>query len=205
VATGYYFDYGFLAPEANPSAFPAPEFNDAPHANGLVYPRLYQGIISTRFPDTLAFIGPYRGHSFTAFSNADLTSQAIAQLWLGNYPMPSSSEMEAWCNRNYESSLWQIRDWHIQKVGQSPLLFEKWLNVVAGTAVDYMFSWTSWAAWRFWWRERELYKLLQDGINTPFLYRLFESPRGDKGRKLWDCAREAIYRANGREYKRAKE
>lgn len=199
-ATGYYFDYGFLSPEADPTTFPAREFNNAPHANGLVYPRLYQGLLSTKYPSSLAFMGPFRGHSFTAFSNADLSSQAISQLWLGNYPMPSSAEMEAWCDANYASSLWQIKNWHIQKIGTSPLFLERWCNQVAGNGVDFMLSWTSWEAWKFWWEERELYKLLMDGINTPYLFRLFESPRGNKGRKRWPGAREAIYKANGKVY-----
>lgn len=200
-ATGYYFDYSFLSPDADPTTFPAPEFNNAPNANGLIFPRLYQGLLSTRYPNSLAFIGPFRGHSFTAFSNADLSSQAIAQLWLGNHPMPSSSEIEAWCDASYASNIWQIKTWHIQKCGVNPKTLEEWLNQVAGNGMNYMFSWFSWESWKFWWNERELYKLIMDGVNTPHVYRLFESPRGEKGRKAWAGAREAIYHANGKVYK----
>ena len=78
--TGYHADFSFCDPSADPTAFPTPEWDKFPHANGLEYPRLYQGLFSTLHPDSLAFIGPYRGHSFAAFSNSDLSSQAIAQI-----------------------------------------------------------------------------------------------------------------------------
>lgn len=199
-ATGYYFDYSYLSPEADPTTFPASEFNDAPNSNGLIFPRLYQGLFSTKYPESLAFSGPFRGHSFTAFSNADLNAQAICQVWLGNYPMASEAEREAWCDASYASALWQIRTYPIGKVGVNPKTLETWLNDAAGNGLNYMFSWLSWDAWKFWWNERELYKLIMDGVNTPHIYRLFESSRGDKGRKSWTGAREAIYRANGKAY-----
>lgn len=200
--TGYYFNYTILSPSADPTVEQSLEWAQSPHNNGLAYPRLYMGILSPIHPTSLAFIGPFRGHSFAAFSNADLASQAIAQLWLGHYPMPSSSEMSAWCDANYVRNLSILKTGRLQKVGMDPGELERWLNKVAGNGMNEMFQWGRWEAWGFWWNERELYKIIMDGIDTPFVYRLFDSPRGKLGRPSWDGAREAIYKANERTWKR---
>ena len=198
--TGYHADYSILAPSANPTAFTTPEWDASPHSNGLAYARLYQGLFSTTYPHTLAFIGPYAGHSFAAFSNADLSSQAIAQVWKGNFLLPPQPEIEAWCDVNYASQLKKISTWRVVKVGTDPKKLEQWLNDAAGNRVNEMLGW-GWEGWKFWWSDRKLYKLLVDGIDTPFLYRLFEGRRGsngeEKGRKEWDGAKEAIYKVNG--------
>ncbi|KAF2234096.1 FAD/NAD(P)-binding domain-containing protein [Viridothelium virens] len=194
--TGYYFDWSIFASEADPTAFAATEWDASPHQNGLRFPRLYQGLLSSRFPESLAFIGPVRGFSGSAFANYDLWSQAVAQIWKGNYPLPSRAEMNAWCDRNYKSNLAQLQDWHLQKVGLIPQELEHWLNDAAGNGVNEILgsSW-SWAAWKFWWNNRALYKLIMTGIDTPFPYRLFEGRR-----KKWDGAAEAIYKVNGKKY-----
>ncbi len=193
-ATGMSFDYSTLNIEADPTSYPTPEWDSHENSQGLKYPRLYRTLIHPSFPDTLAFIGPCRGVTFAAFTNSDLSSQAIAQLWTGRYPLPSSREMERWCDENYRFSLNQIKPHRVPKVGSRPDEFEKWLNEVAGNGVNEMLGWGK-EGWIFWWKERKLYRLLMDGIPTPFLYRLFEGREG--GRKKWDGAREAIYKANG--------
>lgn len=71
-----------------------------------------------------------------------------------------------------------------------------WLNQVAGNGVNEALGW-GWKGWEFWWKERELWSFVMDGVNTPFTYRLFKGRRG--GRRKWDGAREAIWKANGRE------
>lgn len=193
-ATGYYFDYSILSPSADPTdpeQFPHPEWTASQHVNGLDYPRLYQGLLSTVHPDSLAFIGPVRGHDIAAFSNADLTTQAIAQIWLGNYPLPNKQEIQSWCDKNYQANLHLLTKWRLGKVGLQPRKLEKWLNAAAGNGLNENLGW-GWAGWKFWWKERELYGLIMDGINTPFVYRLFESPRGERGRKSWEGARDAI-------------
>ncbi|KKY14082.1 putative dimethylaniline monooxygenase 2 [Phaeomoniella chlamydospora] len=196
-ATGYLFDFSILGSEADPTATPTPEWDSSPNANGLLYPRLYQGIFSPAYSDSLAFIGPFRGHSIAAFSNADLTSQAITQVWKGNFSLPPRSEMESWCDKNYQKSVSQLSVWHIQKVGTDPKPLEKWLNAAAGNGLNEMLGWTSKKAWSFWWRDRKLYNLLMDGIDTPYIYRLFDGERGEKSRKKWDGARDAIFKTNG--------
>ena len=119
-ATGAYFDYSILSDEANPTKFPTPEWEKSHHNNDLDFPRLYQTLFSTHFPNSLAFIGPCRGFSFAAFSNSDLASQAIGQIWSGKYPVPTSLEMEKWCDANYDRALTQIKTWRIPKTGADP-------------------------------------------------------------------------------------
>ena len=193
-ATGSYFDYSILSDEANPTLFASTEWDESEHMNDLKFPRLYKTLLSTRFPDTLAFIGPCRGFSLAAFSNSDLASQAVAQIWKGLYPIPSPSKLESWCDRNYVRALKQVRAWRIPKTGSDPVEFERWLNEAAGNGVNEALGW-GWQGWKFWWSERELYRLIVDGINTPFVYRLFRGREGS--RTQWDGARAAIYKANG--------
>jgi dimethylaniline monooxygenase (N-oxide forming) len=65
---------------------------------------------------------------------------------------------------------------------------------VAGTQVNEKLGW-GWEGWKFWWGDRTLYKLIMDGIPTPFVYRLWEGREG--GRKTWEGARAEIYKVNG--------
>jgi dimethylaniline monooxygenase (N-oxide forming) len=116
-ATGSDFDYSYLSPEADPTNFPAPEWDTHPNSQNLRYPRLYRTIFHPNHVDSLAFFGPCRGFTFAAFSNADVISQAIGQLWAGRYPMPSPAEVVRWCDDNYRFSLQQVRPHRIPKVG----------------------------------------------------------------------------------------
>ena len=195
-ATAYDFDYSFLSPEADPTAFPMPEWDAlGGHNNNLRFPRLYKTLFPPTHADTLAFVGPCRGFSAAAFSNSDLASQAIAQVWKGAYTLLSPHAMEEWCDENYQRALTQSRSYRIPKVGMDPVEFERWLNDVVGNEVNERLGW-GWQGWKFWWKERKFYYLIMDGINTPFVYRLWDGRPG--GRKKWDGAREAIYEANGR-------
>lgn len=192
-ATGYYPDFSICAPEADPTAFDTPEWDSSLHKNDLAYPRLFRGIFSTVHPDSLAFIGPYRGHSFAGFSNADLTSQAIVQIWAGNYSLPPQVEMEAWCDNNYRDSLKQISMRRIGKITSDPKAYEVWLNDAAGNEVNEKLGWGL-EGWKFWWNDRKLYNLLVDGIDLPYLYRLFDGREGS--RLKYEGARDAIFRVN---------
>lgn len=194
-ATGYHFDYSFLDPDANPTRYPTPGWDGSPYSNGLPYPRLYQTLFSTTYPTSLAFIGPCQGYTFAAFCHADLASQAIAQVWLGNFPLPNQRTIGKWCDDNYAYSLKQIRDWRVPKTGTENGALESWLIKAAGNGMEENLGW-GWRGWKFWWRETELWRLIMGGINTPFVYRLFEGRA--RGRKRWEGAREAITRANGR-------
>ena len=194
-STGYHSTYDILGPTADPTAFATPEWDNAPYSNGIAYPRLYQGLFSTTYPQTLVFVGPYRGHSIAAFNNLDLSAQAITRIWAGHFPLPPKREMEAWCDTNYRESLADVQRWRIPKVGTNPWKLEYWLNEAAGNRVNECLGWGL-TGWRFWWKDRELCNLILGGLDTPFIYRLFEPAPG--GRKAWSGAREAILKANHR-------
>ena len=190
--TGYRYDFSIMSPEADPSATSTPEWEASRHNNGLRYPRLYQGMLSPKFPESLAFVGAWRGHSFAAFSNADLSGQAIAQIWKGGYTLPSQQEIDKWCDEHYKQSLKQISVYSLVKVGHPPGDLERWLNDVTGNGINEKLGW-GWEGWKFWWSEHKLYKILMDGIDTSYIYRLF-----DGRRQKWEGAREAIYKTNGK-------
>ena len=193
--TGTYFDYSFLDPEADPTRHPTPGWDTAPYQNGLAYPWLYQTLFSINFPESLAFIGPCSGFAFSAFLSADLAAQAIAQIWKGFHPLPSKPEMDKWCENNYARSVRSVHRWRVPEPSADPLQLERWLNDVVGNGMNESLGW-GWVGWTFWWKEREMYRLIMDGVNTPFVYRLFEGKR-EGGRKKWDGARDAIRWANG--------
>ncbi|KAL7418371.1 hypothetical protein Q5752_006829 [Cryptotrichosporon argae] len=56
-------------------------------------------------------------------------------------------------------------------------------------------SGTGLEGWRSWWNDRKLCSLVMSGVNTLYVYRLFDGERG--ARAKWDGARAAIFRANG--------
>ncbi|KAK6353456.1 hypothetical protein TWF696_005420 [Orbilia brochopaga] len=194
--TGYRYDFSYLGQDADPTFPSTPEWDAIPHAKITPYARLYWGIWSERYPESLAFIGPYRGHSFSAFANADLTSTAIANVWKGNYPTPTQEEMRAWCDANYRTALKTVTNWRLQSIGCKPLELQRYLNAASGNGVNESLGW-GWEGWKFWISNPRLYYLIMDGVDTSYLQRLFDV-HGERGRKKWDGARDAILRANGK-------
>jgi dimethylaniline monooxygenase (N-oxide forming) len=192
LCTGYHFNYEGLGPEANPTNHPTPEWDIHPHSNNMPYPWLYRGVFSPKYPDSLAFIGTYRGFSVSATSNADLTATALTQIWKGNYSLPPREEMERFCEKNYRQQLRLIEPCRTNQVANpSSSEFEMWLNEAAGNGVNERLD-GGWRSWKWMLSNWKLSRLLMDGIDTPFVQRLFDSPRGDKGRKKYDGALDAI-------------
>ena len=192
-STGYNSSYAILGPSADPTAAPTPELDAAPYTTGGPFPRLYQGLFSITHPDSLVLAGPWAGHSISAFLNLDLSGQAIARIWAGHYSLPSRAEMDAWCDAVYRKTVDDAHRWRVPKPKTDARKLERWLNEAAGTRVNERLGWGL-EAWRFWWSDRELCKLALWGIDTPFVYRLFEPEEG--GRPAWAGAREAILKAN---------
>lgn len=191
--TGYRASYDILDSSINPTSGPTPEFDAAPYGSSVrKYARLYQGIFSAKYPASLAFIGPYL--IISAFTGADVVSQAIAQVFTGAFPLPPRAKIDEWCDAHYN---WSVEQAHI---GRSPLGLinssevEDWLDEACGNKLNEKLGWGI-EGWKFWWQERELWTLLMKGVNTGFAYRLF-----DGRRKAWAGAREAIYKANGKQY-----
>ena len=103
--------------------------------------------------------------------------------------------MDKWCDETYRYNLKRLDSHGIYQVDTEPLAAEKWMNETAGTGLNEYLGW-GWKGWKWWWNNRELYGMIMSGVQTPFLYRLFEQVPGK--RKAWDGAREAIYKANGK-------
>lgn len=72
------------------------------------------------------------------------------------------------------------------------LNYDRWLNDAAGTELYDRLGW-GWQGWKLWWNDHSLFKMLMDGVDTPFAMRLFVTQRG---RKSWPGARQAIEKAN---------
>ena len=197
--TGTTFDFpSFLPRECDPtnpelapdnfSALRASKF----YREDTVMCRAYRNFLSLQHPHSLAFLGHslYRRGSFPLY---DLISMALAQLWKGTYPMPSSSEMEKECDGHYRYLLGEFKKGEIAITGLTGgIEYDQWLQEVAGTGLFEKLGW-SWEGWQFWWNDRKLYSLLMDGIDSPHALRLFETIRG---RRSWSGAGAAIEKAN---------
>lgn len=193
-ATGSAFDYSIFSEDSDPTKPVRAEWEAHPNADKLPFPWLYQAHFHIEHPDSLAFIGPCRGFSVAATSNADLSSQAIAQVWAGRFALPPKTEMQRWCEDNYKLNYKLLRDGRLPKTAVDIVRYERWLNDAAGSGINEHLGW-GWTGWRWWWNNRRLCKLLQDGVCTPHAYRLFDGRPG--ARPKWDGAEAAIYEANG--------
>jgi dimethylaniline monooxygenase (N-oxide forming) len=199
--TGYSFDFSLLPSSVdpmNPALIPT-HLNQVlrsakPKRQDLVIPWAYRGLISISHPHSLAFFGNtiYRRGLFPLY---DLISMAVAQLWTNSYPMPTRTEMEAERAANFAFFLSELEKGDVRHTGlMTAVEFDIWLHKVAGTGVWERLGWGL-EGWKFWWNERELWKLLMDGVDSPHALRLFESGRVG-GRRVWSPALEALKKAN---------
>jgi dimethylaniline monooxygenase (N-oxide forming) len=158
------------------------------------YLRLYYGLLSERYPGSLAILGYYLAFN-SVFVQYDLATMALASLWSSSYPLPSKAKIRRW-------SLLECPD-HEFIVHINFLLHRlfrindkevyEWVNQVAGTGfLDRLAAW-GWTGWRFWWNNRALHELLTNGPDAPAMYRLFDTGRG---KKPWQGARDSIDRAH---------
>ncbi|WPH03114.1 Monooxygenase aurF [Acrodontium crateriforme] len=99
--TGFRSDYSVFDPEVDPTKDTRKDWDSLTGANGRPLPRLYQGIFSVDFPESLAFLGT---SPFTpqACLNYDISSAAVAQVWLGNSTLPSEQEMNKHIDTQHE-------------------------------------------------------------------------------------------------------
>ena len=195
-AVSYSTDFSICSPEADPTRHSKyPEWDALGDKNNQTsYPRLHQTFFHLDYPESLTFVGACRGFSFAAFSNVDLASQAIAQVWKGAWKLPPRDEQEKWLEQMYDRNMAFAKAYSNTKVSTYAPAFERWLNDAVGNQVNEKLGW-GWEGWKFWWNEHKLYKLIVDGINTPFVYRLWDARAGS--RKKWDGALAEIYKCNG--------
>lgn len=204
---GYYHDLSLIKGEGNPTdvEYTTDSFEQlkqAKHHNtNSEYQRLYHGILSERYPESLAVLGGLTTVRPT-FVLYDLATMALASLWSGSYPLPSPRAMKREIDSHY--------NFVVRALENGPMSFlglridvrgtYKWLNATAGTGVIERLEGWGWEAWKFWWKNRTLFKYIMNGHNVPAVYRLFDMGRG---RRTWDGARAAIEKVNEESIKKA--
>lgn len=161
------------------------------YAGGPIY-RMWMNLFPPKYADSCAFLCYSAFGKSNGFSFADVTSMAVSNVFRGVEPLPSVGEMNAWIDRHQE---WVASRWAMDHSVDTSMVkqweFQGWLHRAAGTGMENL-SPLSWKGWKFWWRDRKMYKLMNDGVETAHSYRYFETGK----RKTWDGAREAILHAN---------
>jgi dimethylaniline monooxygenase (N-oxide forming) len=191
-ATGFRASYSILHPDVDPCRNTRKDWPTLPGANGRPLPRLYQGLFSLDYPDSLAVLGT-SPLTFQACMNYDICAMAVTQVWLGKSKLPSLDEMNKHVDAQHEVVC------NFAKTG--PLLntnfrnnwdWFKWADSAAGLGVIERMGYGV-KGWKFWWQDRKLCKLMMDGLMSPHIMRMFDEGK----RKPWDGARREIERVNG--------
>ncbi|SCV61125.1 flavin depend monooxygenase that catalyses the oxidation of rubrofusarin to 9-hydroxyrubrofusarin [Fusarium fujikuroi] len=180
-----------LDPSVDPTRNTTPKWAEAIGSRGKPLPRLYQNVFSLDYPDSLAFMGNLLVAT-TAFPISDICTMAIAQIWKGNSPLPSIDEMNRATDKHHETICKLANRGSVVPgwLRQSDWL--AWADKAAGSQVYEHLGWGL-KGWKLWWNDRALYRMLMDGVFTPFVWRVFD---GEGKRKKWDGAREAIEKVN---------
>ncbi|KAK0377910.1 hypothetical protein CLIM01_04714 [Colletotrichum limetticola] len=187
--TGYKPNFSLLDHEADPTADTTPKWTAFQGSRGKPLPRLYQNVLSLKYPDSLAFMGCV-AFATGAFVLYDLASMAVVQIWKGNSDLPPQQEMERTVDRHHDwlCDLAKNSNVHPQLVnGHS---WSAWADKMAGTGVDEYLGW-GWKGWRYWLKDRSFCNLLMGGIYSPHIYRYFDGKRS-----RWVRAREEIEKVN---------
>lgn len=200
LCTGYHSDFSILQGKGDPndSAYAPDGFkrieSAAFNTSKARLPRLYRGVLSEQYPESLAILGHFLMLG-GVFAINDLASMALASMWSGSYPVPTREEMQDDLATHY--------DYVASTLERGPLIHwgfrlnsretYAWFNQVAGTGMNERLGAWGWEGWKFWWTERKLYMLLMDGVSVPAVHRLFDIGRG---RKPWSGARSHIEKVN---------
>ncbi|KAF4961788.1 hypothetical protein FSARC_10084 [Fusarium sarcochroum] len=187
--TGYQSDFSLLDRSVDPTRNTTPEWDAVIGSRGKPLPRLYQNLFSLDHPKSLAYLGTI-AFANGAFVANDLAAMAIAQIWKGNFPLPSIDEMNRAVDKQHEFVCDIAKEGSAVPGWLRQADWLTWVNKAAGTQVYEHLGW-GWKAWKFWYQDRAFYKMLMDGIYTPFMWRVF-----DGRRKKWDGARAAIEKVN---------
>lgn len=194
---GYENNYDVLAPNVNPIKHDSDgssyrSWAAARGSRGRPLPRLYQNVFSIDRPDSLAFVG-CAWFATGAFTVADIASMCITQVWRGKSRLPPPSAMERWMDGQTAWLTGLAKRGTIVPATVNMRAWLVWADETAGMGVEeHVAAWWSWKSWVFWWRERELYGMIDRGVFTSAVWRLF---RGGK-RKAWEGARDEVRRLN---------
>lgn len=186
MTTGYDADFSLLGPEVIERSRP-----DIDWYKGEDMYRLWMNMFPPRWADSIAVLNYSAFGKANGFSFADVNSMAISNAWRGIEPFPSTDDMEHHID---EHQRWIANRWRIDPNTPTSAVktweYQGWLHKSAGTGMDSL-GW-GWKGWKFWWQDRKMYKLMNDGVETAHMYRFFESDR----RRAWPGARDAIVHMN---------
>ncbi|KAF8320351.1 FAD/NAD(P)-binding domain-containing protein [Clavulina sp. PMI_390] len=121
---------------------------------------------------------------------ADIRAMWLAGVWSGNVKLPTDKNMLR-VSKQEEKWVKGLQKFGDATPGSMPIEILFLMAVEAGCEDDHMFWFGSWAGWKWWWNHRALTSLLLDGPDIPASHRL-------RGRKKWDGAEDAIWKANGK-------
>lgn len=188
--TGYKTNFKLLDPAVDPTRHTTPLWATLPGSKGKPLPRLYRNVFSLDYPDSLAFMG---GVAFVtgAFPLYDIASMAIAQIWAGRSSLPSIEEMNASVDEQHEFTCSVAKDGSVIPQWVKEREWLAWANDAAGTGINQYLGWGL-EGWTFWLRNRKLYRLMMDGVYTPFIFRVFDQGK----RKAWADAVDQIEKVN---------
>ena len=199
--SGYRQDFSMIEGPGRPDdALHAPDgfrkLKEAPfYSDDISFPRLYHGIFSEQYPESLAVLGHLALIPKTVILTNELASMAIASLWSADRALPNDTEIRSDIDTHY--------NFVVRTLQRGPMINTgirldcdrtyKWLNETANTgATEYLEGW-GWKGWKFWWQNWSVCKQIMSGPDVPAVYRLIDTGRG---RKAWAGATEAITRAN---------
>jgi dimethylaniline monooxygenase (N-oxide forming) len=189
--TGFRASYSLIDPASDPCRNTRKDWPTLQGANGRPLPRLYQGIFSLDHPNSFAVLGT-SPLTPQAFLNYDLSSMAVAQIWKGNSSLPSVEEMNKHVDAQHEV---------VCEIASTGNLFNtnfrnnwdwfKWVDQAAGLGVAERIGYGA-KGWSFWWSDRQLCRLVSDGLMSPHIMRVFDEGK----RKPWDGARQQLEKVN---------
>ncbi|RSL87192.1 hypothetical protein CEP51_002391 [Fusarium floridanum] len=153
--------------------------------------RLYMNVFPPKYADSCAMLCYSAFGKNNGFSFSDVMSMAISNVWRGVSNLPSYNDMEQWVNTHQD---WVAKNWSIEPRLDVSMVkqyeFQPWMHKQAGTGMENL-GW-GWAGWKFWWKDREMYNLMNHGVETAHMFRYFETGK----RKTWDGARDEIIHQN---------
>lgn len=189
--TGFRSDYSYMDTKADPTRDTRKDWRSLPGANGRPLPRLYQGIFSLDFPDSLAFLGT-SPLTPQAFLNYDISSAAVAQVWTGSSTLPSLQEMNDHVDAQHNVVCQIARTGSLASTNlRNNWEWYKWCDEAAGIGLVKRMGYGL-EGWKFYFQDRKLCKLVMDGLLSPHLFRLFDEGK----REAWPDARAAVEKVN---------
>jgi dimethylaniline monooxygenase (N-oxide forming) len=190
ICTGYMNNFSILG-QYDPTRDTVESWGKLRGSNGRPLARLYQGLFSLDFPESLVSIETIL-YTLSATLNADISSMVVAQVWAGRSRLPSKQVMTRAVQDNEKRIMKLATADDIYPYNINGEVWGAWADRMAGTGVYERITGHGWKAWWFWLTDHAMYSMIMDGAFSPYIFRLFDEGK----RKAWPGARAAIIRAN---------